>query len=160
MLTKSVRGVAHASVTQGRSNPLVSGVKPDGLGPRLVAGEARYGGGARDLPTVDQIGRGLVLRVAGARAHLVGQAGGAGVERARRSRARGGGRSLDGAGFGAMVHGRTSVLYLRDLQELTNPTEARTGPNGHRSLIGDELVRRRASGINENAAIASARPRG
>ena len=66
----------------------------------------------------------------------------------------GGGRSSDGAGFGATVHGRTSVLYLRDLQELTNPTGARTGPNGHRSLIGDELVRRRASGINEKCSYS------
>ena len=53
--------------------------QPAGLGPRLVAGEARDGGGDRNLPTVDQIDRGLVLRVAGARARLVGQAGGAGV---------------------------------------------------------------------------------
>ena len=81
--------------------------------PRLVAGEARDGGGARDLPTVDQIGRGLVLRVAEARAHLVGQAGGARVERACRSRARSGGRSSDGAGFGATVHGRRSWWCLR-----------------------------------------------
>ena len=58
-------------MTQERSNPLVSGVKPAGLGPRLVAGDARDGGGARIFPTVDQIDRGLVLCVAGARAHLV-----------------------------------------------------------------------------------------
>ena len=64
---------------QGEVKPRSSRVKPAGLGPRLVAGETRDGGGARDLPTVDQIDRGLVLRVAGARARLVGQAGGAGV---------------------------------------------------------------------------------
>ena len=76
-------------VKPDQRGPLVSdpmGVKPQvkqvnlaGLGPRLVAGDARDGGGARILPMVDQIDRGLVLRVAGARAHLVGQAGRAGV---------------------------------------------------------------------------------
>ena len=54
-----------------------------------------------------------MLRVAGARAHLVGQVGGAGVERARRNRARGGGRSSDGVGFDATVHGRRSWWWLR-----------------------------------------------
>ena len=65
-----------------------------------------------------------------------------------------GGRSSVKLGVDVAVHGRTSVLYLRDLQELTNPTEACTGPNGHRSLIGDELVRRRASGINEKCSYS------
>ena len=60
---------------------------------RRDAGEARDGGELRKSATGDQFDHGLVLRVAGARAHLVGQVGGAGVERARRSRARGSGRS-------------------------------------------------------------------
>ena len=46
---------------------------------RLVAGDARDGGGARILPTVDQIDRGLVLCVAGARAYLVVVAAAAGT---------------------------------------------------------------------------------
>ena len=67
------------SVSQGKVKPRSSWVKPAGPGQRLVAGDDRDGGGLRESPTSDQIDRGLVLRVAGARAHLVGQAGGAGV---------------------------------------------------------------------------------
>ena len=59
--------------------PQVKRVNLAGLGPRLVAGDARDGGGARILPTVDQIDRGLVLCVAGARAHLVVVAAAAGT---------------------------------------------------------------------------------
>ena len=55
----------------------------DGGGRSLAGGDLkprrRRTGVARVLPTVDQIDRGLVLRIAGARAHLVGQPGGAGV---------------------------------------------------------------------------------
>ena len=92
---------------------MFSGAKPAGLGPQLVAGESRDGGELGVFPTVDQIDRGLDLRVAGARAHLVGQAGGAGVERARRIRARGGSQNSDGVGFAATVHGRRTWWWLR-----------------------------------------------
>ena len=61
----------------------------------------------------------------------------------------GGGRSSGVNGIDGTARGRTSGLHLHDLRELTNPTEARTGPFGHRSLVDDEFVRRHASGINE-----------
>ena len=67
--------MAHTSVTLGGQIPGQPGL----IHRRLDAGEARDGGAARKSPTVDQIDHGLVLHVAGARAHLVGQAGGAGV---------------------------------------------------------------------------------
>ncbi len=79
------------------SNPWSAGLIP----PALSRRRGRDGGGLRKLPIGDQIDRGLVLRVAGARAHLVGQVGGAGVERTRRNRARGGGRSSAVGGFAA-----------------------------------------------------------
>ena len=101
------------SVSQGKVKSRSSWVKPAGPGQRLVTGDDRDGGGLRQLPTGDQIDRGLVLRVAGARAHLVGQVGGAGMERARQNQARGGGRSSDGVGFDAVVHGRRSWWWLR-----------------------------------------------
>ena len=61
---------------------------------------------------------------------------------------------------GATVHGRINGQQLRVLQAPTKPTGICTGPIGHRSLVGDELMRRRASGVMENGATASARPRG
>ena len=36
-------------------------------------------------------------------------------------------------------------MHLRGLRELTSPTEVCTRPIGHRSLVGDEFVRRRGS---------------
>ena len=79
---------------QGKVKPRSNGVKPAGPSPRLVAGNDRDGRGLWKSPTVDQIDRGLILSVAGARARLLGQEVGVGVERARQSRARGGGRNL------------------------------------------------------------------
>ena len=69
--------------------------------PALSRRRGRDGGGLRIWSSGDQIDGEDVLRVAGARAHLVGQVGGAGVERARRSRARGGGQSSAVGGFAA-----------------------------------------------------------
>ena len=104
------------SVSQGKVKHRSSWVKPAGPGQRLVAGDDRDGGGLRESPTGDQIDRGLVLRVAGARAHLVGQVGGAGVERARRNRARGGGRSTGALGSGATVPVGWRAWLLRHLR--------------------------------------------
>ena len=111
------------------------------------------------MPTVDQIGRGLVLRVAGARAHLVGQAGGAGVERARRSRARGGGRSLDGAGFGATVHGRRSWWCLRAPGAALSTTVSLASSHCGSSHDGDMAGGGELSGAVETAATGAKRAR-
>ena len=72
----------------------------------------------------------------------------------------GGGRSSGVDGIDDTTGGRTSGLHLRDLQELPNPTEARTGPFGHRSLVGDELVWRRHTGLAVIGVAARNRPRG
>ena len=55
---------------------------------------------ARDLPTVDQIDRGLVLCIAGARAHLAGQVGRAGVAGGDGNHDDGGDRSSANGGLG------------------------------------------------------------
>ena len=74
------------------------------------------------------------------------QTGGHGVAGISPATSFGGERSSGVDGNDDKARGRTSGLHLHDLRELTNPTEARTGPNGHRSLVDDELVRRRAVG--------------
>ena len=72
----------------------------------------------------------------------------------------GGGRSSGVDRIDDMARGRTRVLHLRNLRELMNPTEARTGPFGHRSLVSDELVRRRHTGLAVIGVAARNRPRG
>ena len=54
-------------------------VKITGVDPQLVSGEVSGGGARRVSPTGDHLDGGLVLRVAGGRARLVVQVGGAGV---------------------------------------------------------------------------------
>ena len=71
--------MAQASVIHGGGQTLVSGVKPAGPGPRLVAGDDRDGGGLQKSPTGDGFGRGEALRRAAARAQLMEQTAGAGV---------------------------------------------------------------------------------
>ena len=78
-----------------------------GVDPRLVAGGARDGGGGRKSSSGDQNSGSDHLRVAGAQPHPSRQAGGAEVERARRNRARGGGRSSGLVRVGARGHGRS-----------------------------------------------------
>ena len=72
----------------------------------------------------------------------------------------GGGRSSGVNGIDDTARGGTSGLHLHVLRELTNPTEARMGPFGHRSLIGDELVRRRHTGLAVIGVTARNRPWG
>jgi len=70
-------------------------------------------GDRRDLATAHGLRRGLLLRIAGAPAHLVvvaaaaGMAGGDGGEHFR------GGRSTGTLGHSVLVHGRTSCGLLR-----------------------------------------------
>ena len=64
----------------------------------------RRTGVARVLPTADQIDRGLVLCVAGARVHLAGQAGRAGVAEGDGNHNDGGGRSSGVEHFDVAVH--------------------------------------------------------
>ena len=61
-----------------------------------------------------------------------------------------GGRSSNVDGFDATVRGTTSGLHLRNLRVLTNPTGTPTGPIGHRSFVGDEVVRWHTLGLNGN----------
>ena len=78
------------SMTQGRVKQGSNPGQLAGVDPRLIAGEARDGGGIRVSSHGDQIeGRGH-LRNEETRPHRMVRAGGARVERARRSRARGG----------------------------------------------------------------------
>ena len=88
------------SLSQGESNRGQTRVKLAGVDPRLVAGKARDGGERRDSPSDDQKSGGGALRDAQARAHLTRLVAAAGVDRARRKRARGGGRSSANGGLG------------------------------------------------------------
>ena len=94
------------SWTQGGGQTLVSGVKPAGPGPRLVAGDDRDGGGS--MKSCYGFGRREALRRAAARAQLMEQTAGAGVAGYDRGEVIRGGRSSDTRGFGVPVHGRTS----------------------------------------------------
>ena len=67
--------------------------------------------------------RGLELRRAGVRVHLLGQTGGAGTDRARFRRARGGGRSSGTDGLGATARFEANWWGLRLPEEaLSTPT--------------------------------------
>jgi hypothetical protein len=70
-----------------------------------------------------------------------------------------GGRSSGANENDDTVHGRINGWHLRVLRALTRPTGICTGPFGHRSLVGDELVRRRASGVMETTATVRLRAR-
>ena len=70
-------------------------------------------GVARDGATEGGLRRGLALRGAGGVAHLTGQAEAAGVDRARRKRARGGGRSSGEMRARARGHRKASWGVLR-----------------------------------------------
>ena len=80
---------------------------------RLVAGEARDGGGGRDSPSDDQKSGGGALRDAQTRAHLTGRTGEAKVAGGDGNRDDGGGRSSGTCGFGVVVLGRRSWWDLR-----------------------------------------------
>ena len=68
---------------------------------------------ARVLPTVDQIDRGLVLCIAGARAHLAGKVGRAGVAGGDGNHDGGGGRNSGKWQNSATVHYRGRQVVLR-----------------------------------------------
>ena len=72
------------------------------------------------MPTVDQIDRGLVLCVAGARAHPAGHAGRAGVAGGDGNYDDDGGRSLGDHGFDAAESKRASFCARHALRETTN----------------------------------------
>ena len=89
--------------------------------------------------------RGLHLWVPGSEAHPLVEVVGAAVVGIDGGDQIGSGQSSGARGFGATACGRTSRLHLRGLRELTSPTEVRTRPFGHWSLVGDKFVRRRGS---------------
>ena len=91
----------------GEGQTLVSGVKPAGSGPRLIADNDRDDGGLRKSPTGDGFGRGEALRRAAARAQLMEQTAGARVAGDDR-----GDRSYGNGGFGATELGRGSGWWL------------------------------------------------
>ena len=104
--------------------------------------------------------RGLALRRAGVRAHLLGQTRGAGMERARRSRARGGGRSLGEVDFDATVHGRENWGWLRvpgaALSTVRRSDACLHGRSHDSDMAGGEEL----SGAVETAATWAKRARG
>ena len=75
-----------------------------GLGRRLVVGEVSGGGARRVSPTGDHLDGGLVLRVAGGRAHLLVQVGEAGVAGGDGNHDDSGGWSSGVERFGVAVH--------------------------------------------------------
>ena len=68
---------------------------------------------ARARTTGGGLRRGLALRRAGVRAHLLGQTGGAGTAQACRKQARGGGRISGVHGVAATVQGRPNGRVIR-----------------------------------------------
>ena len=115
---------------------------------------------ARVLPTVDQIDRGLVLCMAGDRAHLAGQVGRAGVAGGDGNHDDGSGRSSGVLGFGVREHGRRSWC-MRSAPGSTVRTATRSKAGGGSSGRGSDMARRqRDSGTAEEAARGRERARG
>ena len=127
---------------------------------RRDVGEARDGGATRDRATGHGRGRAWARwrAFAGARRTVV--VAGPVVAGTDDGELVSGGRSSGIDGINDTARGRTSGLQLHVLRELTNPTEARTGPFGHRSLVSDELVRRRHTGLAVISVAARNRPWG
>ena len=88
-------------MSQGRP----TGVKPAGLGPRLVAGEARDGGGGRNSSSGDQMAGGGHLRDTEDPARRVVRSDMPGAIYIDRGELKGGGRSSGNSGDGAIGHG-------------------------------------------------------
>ena len=74
------------------------------------------------------------------------------MERARRNRARGGGRSSGNGGFGAMVHGRRGWWALRARGDVLSTMVHSGGSSSGSGHDGDEARRRRASAVVEEGA--------
>ena len=134
----------------GKVKPVVNCGQTSQTRRRLDAGETRHGGTARVSPTGDQTRGGGHLRAPGTRAHLVVAVVGAGMAENDDGGGRGGSRSSGVRGTGAAVRKRARRDTRETLRVEVSMLDARPRPNGHRSCVGDELVRRRASGINGN----------
>ena len=117
---------------------------------RHDVGEARRGGELRKRCSGCHSPRGLLLCAPGSEpnrlvavAELEMAGNGAGDDHH-------GVRGSNIVGFDATPRGRISGLHLRTLRVLTNPTGTPTGPIGHRSFVGDEVVRRRTLDLDGN----------
>ena len=96
-------------MSQGR----LTGVKLAGLGPRLVAGEARDGGGGRNSSSGDQMAGGGQLRDAEDPARRVVRSVMPGATYIDGGELKGGGRSSRNRGDGAIGHGREHSWVFR-----------------------------------------------
>ena len=146
--------MAHTSVTLGGSNPRSNESTSPDFGPRLVAGDARDGGGARDRSSGDQKQGGGYLRGAGERAHPMEQVREAGVAGACRKRARSGGRCAGVRGVGVILHGRGHGGVLRAREDALSTVVCSDSSYVHSSHGGDEAQRRRASVMVRDGATA------
>ena len=92
--------------------------------------------------------------------HLTGQAGAAGVDRARRKRARGGGRSSGETRARASGHRKASWGVLRACGDGLSTMVHSGGSSSGSGHDGDEARRRRASAVVEEGARGRNQVRG
>ena len=121
------------------------GSKLAGLGPRLVAGEARDGGGGRNSSSGDQMASGGHLRDAGARPRRVVAAAGPKMAGVVTGVDRGGRRSSGELGVDATVAGEARARHLRALRSAGRKLSTTARPLGGRRHVGGGHRRRRVS---------------
>ena len=137
-------------MSQGRP----TGVKPARLGPRLVAGEARDGGGGRNSSSGDQMAGGGQLRDAEDPARRVVRSVMPGAIYIDGGELKGGGRSSGNSGDGAIGHGREHpwVFRVRRSAENTLVMLGRADELRSMELVGrggGELRRRWGTGLEQ-----------
>jgi len=115
---------------------------------RLDAGAASCGGEPRVLPTGLGLARGAQLRDADARPHPTVVVARPGSGRSGAGDELGGGRSSGASGDGAAVRKQARRSATEALRDAGSALGACPGPNGHRSITGDEC------GGGEGSAMA------
>ena len=118
------------------------------------AGEASRGGEPRVLPTGLGLARGAQLRDADARPHPTVVVAWPGSGQSGAGDELGGGRSSGASGDGAAVRKQARRSATEALRDARSALGACPGPNGHRSITGDECGRRRVS-VNKGATATT-----
>ena len=124
---------------------------------RLDTGEASRGGEPRVLPTGLGLARGAQLRDADARPHPTVVVARPGSGRSGAGDELGGGRSSGASGDGAAVRKQARRSATEALRDAGSALGACPGPNGHRSITGDECGGGEGSAMVETTARGRAR---